>query len=87
MCVCMCVHACMRACMCMRVRMGRLEKAERAIVCVCMYMRQLKEVYKQVFGEGGEDIYCKDGKGLLITAIPLSSRVTQSHRRAGGSCV
>ena len=34
---------------------------------------------RKVFGEGGEDMYCKDGKGVSITAVPFSSHVRNTH--------
>ena len=41
-------------------------------------------ICEQVFGEGSEGVYCKDGKGFSCFSPQM---YTQSHRGAGGSCV
>ena len=45
-------------------------------------------VVKGCNGEGGEDMYCKDGKGVSIIAVSLSSHVhTVSQRSRWQLCV
>ena len=56
---------------------GDWRRERGARVCthnLCACVRKVRGC-DQVFGE---DVYCKDEKGVLIIAVPLSSRVTHT---------
>ena len=53
-------------------------------MCEGKELKQCLHICEQVFGEGSEGVYCKDGKGFSCFSPQM---YTQSHRGAGGSCV